>query len=322
MTRFQRDQVSALIAQIQDRARPDMIQAQLAQKSRVLAVRRKFDKRLRLLLEEAPRDLTKIDALLSQQQSEIRQVLEKERASADRLLSKWVKQDRERIKRRLKALNALNGLPQILTPIVIDAPFSIYATPSSMLTESDIAPNVSYAKIRYVADSEAGPNPASIKFFFVWPNESSYAAVINANADLIVRGICQAQSSPGFLLGGSASLSLRASLSVYISGKSSYWPAANLINSVSADTNGALLGGTVGGDIDQKYVYSTTNLASSELVVQDGELAIFEVAMWADYSIDDGSIFLDFATSQDYFVICNHLVVGLLTQPAMITGPG
>ena len=316
-------QVKAAISTAKDAVSLESLRAQLSQRSPLWTSRRELRKRLPPLFSANRLDFPRIETALKKHQNEVRGRLDKRKSAMGKAFATLARGHKRAVENRRKALAHIAGLPHIVTPIVIDPPFSIYTIPSGMEKESDIIPHVSYAKIKHVDGKDTSEDKVvSTRFLFAWQNDSGYVAVINANADIVYRGIIQAMSDPGFILGGSASLYLYARLSVHIGGQTLYG-IDQLIDKVDTDTRGALLGGTVGGDIDQRYVYDTTNLSYPEFIVEENELVVFAVVFWAKYSIDDGSVMLDFASSQDYFVACNQLIVGLLSRPGMVTGsPG
>jgi hypothetical protein len=322
VSKISKAEIQTAISRIKDADRLDALRAQASQRSRISSMRRDFGRRLQPLFGAGGIDIARIDQMLKEHQGEMRRLFDEQKNEAANLWSDANKEYQHTIDNRRETLKHVTGIAHLVTPIVIDPPFSIYTIPSGMETESDIMPAVSYAKIKHGDGSNTSNDKiVSTRFLFAWQNETQYSAVINANADLIYRGIIQAMSHPGLVLGGSASLSLRAKLNVYIRG-TVYQGFEKLIAEVKTGTRGAIWGGTVGGDIDQKYVYDTTNLSYPEFIVREGELVIFAVILSAQYAVDDGYVMLDFASSQDYFVMCNHLVVGLLSRQGMVTGPG
>ena len=85
------------------------------------------------------------------------------------------------------------------------------------------------------------------------------------------------------------------------------------IDTITAEGGGIFDVGAVG----DRDVSATTHLAASNIQVDGNRIVVFEVAFVADYSIDDGSIDIDFA-SGDRSVIVPALNIELLTPP----GPG
>lgn len=71
-----------------------------------------------------------------------------------------------------------------------------------------------------------------------------------------------------------------------------------------------------GGDLESKLIDQTHTVSCANIEVQGDQIVVFEVALLADYWIDDGSITVDFdGFNADHEVMCPALIVELLTQP-------
>ncbi|HXV25947.1 MAG TPA: hypothetical protein VED46_17040 [Alphaproteobacteria bacterium] len=151
----------------------------------------------------------------------------------------------------------------------------------------------------------------SLKFFFSWENSTDFFAVINANAALIVRGICQANAVGGVFFGGWVNLGLTANLKVHLGGTVLQGPYAS-ITTLTADTWGSAFFGD--GDLKTANIYTTPLMSRKNILVQDHQLVIFEVSLDATYWIDSGSVTIEFS-SQDRNVTCPALEIELLTAP-------
>jgi hypothetical protein len=57
------------------------------------------------------------------------------------------------------------------------------------------------------------------------------------------------------------------------------------------------------------------------LPVPAGEIAIFEVSLWASFDHENGEVDFDFSHG-DFSVRCPHLLVTVLTGPPMMASPG
>jgi hypothetical protein len=317
VAKLSRSEIEAALSKIKSQDPLDDLRQQISPASHIRPLRRDLKKRLQPLIESRGLNDVKIGEVLQQHQRDVQDALKRQDGKNEKLLAKFSKAYRHTTENRQKALKHAAGVAHLVTPILIDAPLSIYTTPSGMEVDSAIAPHSSYAKLRFTDNKDTVYNKGvSTKFFFAWQNESEYATVINANADVICHGFCEANSSIGFLSGGKAWLTLHATLHVHLAGKRLYG-TGGAITSVEAESSwffGA-------GDIDLNFAVGPTNVSYPELLVREGQLVLFEVLLHAVYYIDNGSVVLDFASAQDYSVMCPHLVVGLLTPPNMVTGP-
>jgi hypothetical protein len=305
--------IESLIADIQQREQLDVAAIELSRRAELSALRRDLDKRVEPVLVDAGINTKTIRDLLVDHQKKVREHWSHQNAAAEKYFAALDEQHRAGRDNRRNALEHISGLPQIVTPIVIPTPFSIYAAPSGMLVDSNAIDHGSWGRIHLTDSHNTASKAASLRFYFSWRNESAYAAVITASADLTVRGICQAQAESNLFTGGNASLTVYARLITYMGGGSFWGPPAD-ITSVKADSRGALFFGSP--DFDQKYVYTVPTVAKSEMIIEADQLVIFEVALWAQYSIDAGSILLDFS-GPERFVMCSGLVIGLLSSPTL-----
>jgi len=314
--------------EIQKRDRLTIAEAQVPQRPQLGDLRRDLRRRLQPLFADAGFNTNKINKLLASHEKKVRQLLKKQKAKADKSFSRLKGQHREIINNRRKALEHINGLPLIITPIIIETPFNIVVEPAGALVNDNIAPHNSWATF-FRFDNRDTPNPPTqdepappqqfvrIRFFFSWQNESDYAAVINATADLMLRGVCKVEEFGGWFSSGLTSLSMRAELTAYKSG-TALGLGGQQITYVQAE------GGGLFGDFNsrQSFVNTTSHLSGGPFIVNDHELVIFSVDVVAGWSIDEGQIFVDFSKGPDYGVTCPALVVGLLSPPTITTNLG
>lgn len=306
-------QVKALIAAIKDRKGPDIISA--SRSAQIGNFRHKLAKRLQPVFAAAGLDVEKLDEILVEHQSDLRNFFEKTKAKSAKNLSALKKNIQRGLKNQRKALEHLAFKPFITTPIPLLEAYSIFATPIGMLTDSHIEAMNNWAKFALQENGDTGYIHAYIKFYFFWQNQSDYLAVINVDTDLGALGIIQANALPGFIGGGACGVMLHATLTVFVGSLEISYQSTETaaIDSVTASGGSELL--QQGGDLETHNVDGTLHhLSCADIEVESGQTVVFEVALDAGYSIDNGSITLDFDYS-DFSVLCPGLTVELLTAP-------
>ena len=286
--------------------------AVIAERNRIWA-RRHLAKRLQPVFAEAGLDLKKINDIISDHQNEFREYLKSQDALTDKAMAELTQRSREALINKRAALEHLIGKPLTLSPIAIDRPASIYANPSGMLVDDHIESWNSWAKVIWEDDNDIYGKFVSVRFLFAWENSSEFVSVINVNSDVVVRGQCTLYAFPGYVLGGLATVYLGAWLKVHLGGIAIEGQPGQerRIDAFHADTWGALFGGSP--DAEGRDINSTYNLSCRNILVQPNQLVIFEVALFADYWIDNGLITLHF--NKDPYIKCPVLVVELLSSP-------
>jgi hypothetical protein len=314
MPKISKSQILALVRKIQKRERLSIAQTRVVQRPQLRDLRRDFGKRLQPLFADAGSNMNKIKKAHSAHQKEVRKLIEKQIAEADKNFSRSKSTFRPALDIRGRALEQINGLSLITTPIVLDTPFSIYIIPSGAWRDENITSYGSWVRLQHGDEEDGYYKTASARFFFSWQNESGYAAVINASADVLLRGYVEAFANGGFFTSGYSSVWVGIELRTYIGAINAQLAAAN-ITSVTIDPPGELFGG--GQDYRRDYLDRATTLSTGSFIVEDGQLVIFSVGMTWQYNIDDGHIYLDFDRGFNYGITCPALVVGLLSPPTI-----
>lgn len=279
-----------------------------------MALRGKLEKQLQLLFAEAGLDIAKINKILAEHQSEVRNVLEKEKSKSPKIFAALNKNLRSGIENQRKAWEQLASKPPtIITPIPLWSAWEIGVTPIA-LVDSHIEASNNWARILYTRHSD-GEDDIYVSFWFYWQNPSEYLAVLNAESDLLVQGWCQAVGSEQFLWGGDAVIDLSAKLFVYVGG-------ARIESSrVPIKTLGAQGGDEIlywGTHTDSEGISGTYHMSCSNISVPAGEQVLFSVQFHAAYNLRHGSIDLDFDTDQNKSIMCPGLLINLLTAPPVI----
>jgi len=156
--------------------------------SEVLANQRKLAERLRPLLTKGL-ELEKIDKIVADNESERRQLLEKEKADAYERLPRIEDTFRHGIDARFKAFELANSAT-ISPPtfIVLDAPSYIHVSPAHVETASHIEPRNSTVQLKYVTQQQKGTG-VTVAFYFLWENLSPDPVVLsNFASQLVIKG--------------------------------------------------------------------------------------------------------------------------------------
>jgi hypothetical protein len=301
----------AAVQAIKERKPPDTSQVRLSQHPEIAKLRRNLGKKLEPVFAKAGFDISKVNQLLAHHQTEVRRLLEKEKAKTSKEFAEINRSIRQGIENKRKAIQQIASKPYLVTPIPVLTPFFIYALPAGMLNDSHTEPSNNWARISYT-DSVNTNSTAKLSFYFAWQNPSNYLAVINCNADLVSSGFCLVDANPGFFSGGSASLNLWAELNVYLGETAITWQTGqrSQIASLSAD-GGNVFSGI--GPVVSEAISNVSHLSCTEIEVQGDQLVVFEVGLFANISIDDGNIAMSFDTPNE--ILCPALNIELLTAP-------
>jgi hypothetical protein len=306
----------AAIDSIKDRKRPSFVPAGVKARGKL---RKKLGKELRPLFTSGGLDLAKLDKALQGNQADLRKSLAQNRAATAKQYAQAQKLRMAGLANTHAALEHLAGTAYLTTPIPLATPFYIGARPAGFLSDSTIAPFNNVAKPSLQISQDTDGSSARISFYFAWQNPIDFLAVINCSADLIANGHVKNTASDGIFTGGSATVKLRAELNVFVGTVEISWQPGQKadIDTIHAEGSGIFDVGAI-GDSD---VSATTHLNATTIEVQGDQMAVFEVAFVADYSIDDGSIDIDFATGARS-VVCPALNIELLTPPGpSVTAP-
>ncbi|GAB2175897.1 hypothetical protein [Dongia sp. agr-C8] len=314
-TALDRAGAKAAIDAIKDRKHP-MLSAPRVQARGKL--RKKLGKELRPLFAGAGLDLGKLDNALKLNHAELKKSLAREQAANAKQYAQAHKQRLAGLANTRAALEQLAGIPHLTTNIPVPTPFFIGARPAGFLEDSSIAPFNNVAKPSLHVSQNTDGRSAKISFYFAWQNPIDFLAVLNCSADVIVNGHVKNLADDGIFTGGTARVKLRTELNIFVGPLTISFQQGQKadIDTISAEGGGIFDVGAVG----DRDVVASTHLSAANIQVEGSRIAVFEVAFVADYSIDDGSIDIDFA-SGDRSVICPALNIELLTPPGPSVQP-
>jgi hypothetical protein len=278
----------------------------------VLANERKLGERIRAFFTKAGIEVEELDKMLSENQSERRRLLEREKAAAQKLLPRIEDTFRHGIHERLKALELAN-LPNINPPtfIVLDTPFQIRATPHNILTTSHIFPQHSTAQIQYLRDQD-GTEDVIVSFFFQWENSSPNSVLLaNVDSHLVVEGLWEINARSASFVPMSASVFAGVELRLF-----ELWnfpPTSPLYENsqtnyfLDLDVDGGIvwLGAGKGQDL-YEWVFNSYDVKKySSFMVPPKGVVVFEVKLYSGvHIIGDGCFVSIQIAGHDAFLLC------------------
>jgi hypothetical protein len=299
----------AAIDAIKDRKHPVLLEPGVQARGKL---RKKLGKELRPLFAGAGFDLGELDKALKVNHAELKKSLAQDQAATAKEYAQAHKMRLAGLANTRAALEQIAGVPHLTTSIPVATPFFIGARPAGFLEDSSVAPFNNVAKPALHATQNTGGRSAKISYYFAWQNPIDFLAVLNCSADVIANGHVRNTAEDGIFFGGSATVKLRAELNIFIGTLTisfQHGQKAN-IDTITAEGGGIF---DVGG-VGDRDVSASTHLSASNIQVDGNRIVVFEVAFIADYSIDDGSIDIDFA-SGNRSVVVPSLNIELLTPP-------
>jgi hypothetical protein len=308
-TAIDESKARAAIDAVKDRKRGPIEQADLTRRSRATKLRRKLSKDLQPLWSGV--DVAKIDHALQAHHAELRETLAREKQATAGQMAEMAELQLRGLANARSALEHIGFKPYLITPILVPTPFMIGARPAGFLTDSLALPWSSWAKASLILDQNTSASTARISFYFLWRNPANYLAVLNCTTGLSASGGVELDAQPGFFSGGNVSLHLHAELNVFVGNLEISWQATQKSDIVSLSADGGNFLGY--GDIVNQTISSASDLRCNSIEVAGDQIVVFEVALVADYTIDDGHIAVDFTS--DLAILCPVLNIELLTPP-------
>jgi len=291
--------------------------------------RRASEVLLKSFLAKAGLDADVLNQLMADnkhEQHEMRRFMDKQKAEAAKYLPSRYDTYRRGIDNRKNALGYLATIP---APFVswfatLDKPFIIYEYPHfKYLGETHIESMNSWLKF-YIDSSSAFINSDSTEFifFFVWTNESPYAAVVNVSSSVALSGYCEESTVGGFFSGNSSFLDISAELTLW-----EWWEdppqqilAGNPSQVLDIDVQGGGIFGQHGKSEKQNFDLNSYDFSYNNMFFIPGSsTAVFQVSLNVRYTVDDsssdGNVTADFSTDPNYFVLCPSVQLEVLTPP-------
>jgi hypothetical protein len=285
------------------------------------------------VLGKAGFDIGKLNKLAAKNQSELRACFQKHRAAAIKNFSTSETAYRQRIEARRKALGLLRQ-PFVSSFITLDKPFLIWQLPHPELDIFiDSRIESMNSSIRILINTNSGSDDTRFVFYYLWANESEYAAVINAASSLVLNGACEADAAPGIFSGDSADLNMNASLTAMrwsgwgtdpVTGASNDQTVYPDYQQTQRQTIAALHahGGHIfgGQGVDTRsFTFEPFDLSEKLIIVPGRAVTVFEITLQLSYSFDDGGNISDLVAANfadnGNAVFCPFVQVELLTAP-------
>ena len=199
---------------------------------------------------------------------------------------------------------------------VVDRPFLIWPSRGLQVDDYQTQPYHSWAKLKHRATS--GNGLGELTFYYLWQNPvDADTAVVNADAYLVLNGFCEADDTTGWWLldHSPTTLSLSVQLEVFNWSRDQQNPAAQTLPLSALDLQAYGPGGwpvSVGALLSQN-VFRGYDLQLQNLLIARDEVMVFEVIMQLQYTIDDGSVEVDFS-SGDYQIGSPFVQVTVTSQ--------
>src|SRR5262249_11521511 len=151
------------------------------------------------------------------EQIEQRGRFEKQTAEAMKGLPAAHEAFRHAVDNRRKTVERLAGLvPPPASWFVDLTPFLIFDKRFPYLVDSHVEPTNSWVKCSVSArQGAANSDDAEFDYWFLWDNESDYAAVVNVSSSLVFTGHCDVSAAQGIFSGQETTLAIGAKLTLW-----------------------------------------------------------------------------------------------------------
>jgi len=308
--------LKGVLRSIHERKRLGINQIERSQRSQIAKLRRDLGKRLEPLFVEAGIDVDKINQILAQNQANVREILEKQKAKTANQYAALNERFKSGLENRKKAIEEIAGKPYLTTPVPILSALTINAFPAGILNDSHIEPANNWAKFGFEWDNDSSDDGLNftLNFYFAWQNPSNENAVINCHADLVCTGIIQVLANPGLIDPSYSSAGVVAELRVFVGETEIYdlpgqWV---LFENIHASGGWGPLGDA---NLVTVPVSRAVNLScNGGIQVPGGEIVVFEVTFNGGGEIDgEGQLTFDFDFDPAGFkILCPGLNIDLL----------
>ena len=314
MAKLSKSEVKAAISKILARkeARPPIQPRRLP--------RRNFGKRLASLFAEAGIDVSKLEKIVSEEREGFARLQKKRELYYEKRNSALEKQYKATLENKKRALEAIAGQTIGVQTVTVHTASTVGTHPEEILKGKRLEPWNNWVKFFHHDSNNTAPifepghtRYADAKLIFAWLNPTKSTLIVRANADLIIKGFCQAIAQGNFISPGNVTINLDATLKAYPgAGGPAVWGPTIRILEMYADTYGDILGGD--GSWATADFYERRNLTLNHLLVNPRQIVIFEVSVDFSYSILNGIAEMEFSDTNRY-VRCPALVIEYGGEP-------
>jgi hypothetical protein len=268
-------------------------------------LRREFGERLPAVFAGTGLDSEKLNKIQAEHQCEVQSVLAEDKSKTAKSFPAIGENLRRGIENQKRALEQIANIPIVSTTIPLWTAWKIDG-PTSTPFASHIEAANNWAMLAFEKGTD-GRGSVDVGFWFSWQNPSQRTAVLNADTDLILQGLCEADADPPAspFFHRTTYVDLRAQLNIYV--------GAALLQSAVASIGGARATSNWAHVLDPEVISSTEHLSRGPIEVPAGAGALFMVHFWAAYTVDDlGRVILDFESSGG-IIMCPAVQLEVLT---------
>jgi hypothetical protein len=315
------------IAALEKRRTPSVAEIARPILAQMRGRRRALAKTLGSMLASGQLDLKKAAPLLARYDRE-RELLRKKMESAVAPVLSATSQNNRRAATAQRKLLATPGLirPPHASVTIKLAPFLIRVNPFYVVTDESRAPGNAFVKFFLEKNTRSSGN-VQLFFFYLWQNESTSYAVVNAACVPFLTGGMTAGAESGVFDGGYVTMEAQADFGLMLwnlpSDNSPHTsPPWQTTQQVEIQRLVADAGGFWSGrDIASRTFAGGIDLSYRNFSIPPGQLAVFQVFFTFGYNVDDGYAIFDFATRSGRSIAIPSLDLELLTAPAVNAGP-
>jgi hypothetical protein len=331
------DEVKRLAAELSQHKLPPI---EIPRSSAALTKNRtEIEKLLKSYFDKTGLAVDKLNKLTATRQTERRKLFATQVAERAKNLHAAEIGFRQAMENRREALQLLST-PFQSTFVILDKPFLIWQTPHQEL-DIFIDWNIESmnSSVKISVDKNAGADNTFFNFYFIWANESQFAAVVNVNTSLVLNGDCVVTAATGIFSGYHNSIGLTGFLNLI---RNTGWGTDPTTGASNDQTSFPLLipqlqtmafldshgGGLFSGDHDRKektFNFQPFGLSCDQIVIPAGATILFEVSLLVQYGFEHGldisdNVRIDFASDAlGNRVICPLVALELLTAPPVLT---
>jgi hypothetical protein len=321
-------ELDAMLSKAREARRQEVLRLRRDERAAAHAqdVRRRGAELLTTAFSRAGLEREPFDKLRAENLTRLRQITQERKAEAAQ--HSVTSSDAQRfafdVQRRAIELSTLRPLITPIQPgqpypfyVWLDVPTSITATPGFNLSQQQISPFNSSARVGFDVSSDTSYAQEQLTFTFMWQNPNDVYSVINVDGYMVARGTCEATANDGWFTPDTSDVSIEAQIIPWqlweqpptaLGGDPNSW--VQILPNVHADGGTGLFGGV--GDIEFRNVFRGCDLRYDLMVVPPQATAAFDLTLTVAYDIAGGSVNVDFQTK-------NFMVMGVGVLVAIVS---